>query len=109
MTQHNTLNIKLSYSQFNKLKSRINNGTEVILKIPLNVVGDSNDDNNFPHNLSLTNKNVSKLRKSFANGSSSNIKLSKSELQKIDQSGGFLGRLLRIITKKWIVFIREYT
>ena len=109
MTQYNTLNIKLSYSQFNKLKSGINNGTEVILKIPLNVVGDSNNDNNFPHNLSLTNKNVSKLRIAFANGSSTNIKLSKSQLQKIGQSGGFLGRLLRIITKKCIAFIMKYT
>ena len=47
MTQYNTLNVKLSNSQLNKLKSGIKNGTEVILKISSNVVGHSNDENNF--------------------------------------------------------------
>ena len=45
----------MSNSQINKLKSRIKNGTEVTLKISSNVVGDSNDKNNFPHKLLLTN------------------------------------------------------
>ena len=58
MTQYNTLNVKLSNSQLNKLKSGIKNGTEVILKISSNVVGDSNDKNNFPHKLLLTNTQV---------------------------------------------------
>ena len=49
MTRYNTLNTKLPNSQLNKLKSGIKNGTEVTLKIHLNVVGDSNDENNFPH------------------------------------------------------------
>ena len=53
MTQYNTLNIKLSNSQLNKLKSRIKIGTEVTLKIPSNVVSDSNDGNNFQHKLLL--------------------------------------------------------
>ena len=48
MTQYNTLNVKLSNSQLNKLKSVISNCTEVILKLSSNVVGDYNDDNNFP-------------------------------------------------------------
>ena len=51
MTQYNTLNIHFSNSQINKLKSGINNGTEVTLKISSNVVGDSNDENNFPPKL----------------------------------------------------------
>ena len=55
MTQYNTLNVKLSNSQFNKLKSGINNVTEVTLKILSNIVGDSIDENNFPHKLLLTN------------------------------------------------------
>ena len=63
MTQYNLLNVKLSTSQRNKLKSGIKNGTEVALKISSNVVGDSNDENNFPHKLLLTNTQVSKLRK----------------------------------------------
>ena len=77
MTQYNTLNVKLSNSQLNKLKSGIKNGTEVTLKISSNVVGDSNDENNFSHKLLLTNTQVSRLCKAFANGSSANIKLSK--------------------------------
>ena len=63
MTQCNTLNVKLSNYQLNKLKSVIKNGTEVTFKISSNVVGDSNDENNFPHNLLLTNTQVSKPRK----------------------------------------------
>ena len=64
--------------QLNKLKSGIKNGTEVTLKIYSNVVGESNDENNFPHKLLLSNTQVSKLGKTFANNSSANIKLSKS-------------------------------
>ena len=99
MTQYNTLNVKLSNSQLNKLKSGIKNNTEVTLEISSNVVGDSNDEKTFSHRLLLTNTQVSMLRKSFANGSSANIKLSKTELHKIGQSGGFLGRLLRPLLK----------
>ena len=83
MTQCNTLNEKLSNSQLNKLKSRIN--TEVTLKPSSNFVGDSNDKNNFPHKLLLTNKPILRLRKAFANNSSANIKLSKTKLHKIRQ------------------------
>ena len=77
MIQHNTLNIKLPNSQINKLKSGIKNGAAVTSKISSNVVGDSNNKNNFPHKLLLTNIQVLRLCKAFANGSSPNIKLSK--------------------------------
>ena len=69
-------------------------GTEVTLKISSNVVGDSNDENNFPHKLLLTNTQVSKLHKAFSNGSSADIKLSITQLHKIVQSGEFLDRRL---------------
>ena len=94
MTQYNTSNVKLSNSQLEKLKSGIKNGAELTLKLSSKVVGASNDENNFPHKLLLINTQVSKLRKVFANNSSANIKLSKTQLHKIGQSGGFLGRLL---------------
>ena len=68
----------MSNLQLNKFKSGIKNGTEVTLKIYSNVVGESNDENNFPHKLLLSNTQVSKLSKTFANNSSANIKLSKS-------------------------------
>ena len=45
----------------------------------------------------LTNTQVSRLRKAFANGSSANIELSKTQLHKIRQSGGFLGRHLGLL------------
>ena len=52
--QYNTLNVNLSNSQLNKLKFGTKNGTEVTSKLSSNVVGDSNDENNFLHNLWLT-------------------------------------------------------
>ena len=54
MTQYNTLNVKLSNSQLNKLKSTITNGTEVTLNLSSNLIGGSNDETNFPHKLLLT-------------------------------------------------------
>ena len=74
MIQYNTLNVKLSNSQLNERKSGITEGTEATLKLSSNVVGDSNDENNFPHNLLLTNTQVSRLGKAFENNSSANIK-----------------------------------
>ena len=85
MIQYNTLNVKLPNLQFNKLKPAIKNDSETTLKIPSNIVGDSNDENSFLHKFLLTNTEVSKLRKAFANGSQANIKLSKTQLHKIEQ------------------------
>ena len=82
MIQYNTLNVKLSNSQTNKLKFRIINGTDVSLKLSSKGVGNSNYENNFPHKLLLTNTQVSNLRKPFANNCSANIKLSKTKLHK---------------------------
>ena len=103
MIQYNTLNVKLSNLQLNKLKSAIKNGTKVTLNFSSN--SDSNNKNNFPQKLSLTNTQVSKLRKAFANGSSANIKLSKTQWHKIGQSGGFLGRLLGPLLKTGLPLI----
>ena len=83
MTQCNTLNVKLSNLQLNKLKSGIKNGAGVTLKLSSNVVGYSNDKTNFPHKLLLINTQVFRLCKAFANGLSANIKLSKTQLHKI--------------------------
>ena len=77
------------------------------MKLSSNVVGDSNDENNFPHKLLLTNTQVSKLRKAFANNSSANIKLSKTQLLKIVQSGRFLGGLLGPLLKTGLLLIEN--
>ena len=69
------------------------------MKLLSNVVGDSNNENNFPHELLLTNTQDSKLRKAFANTFSANIILSRTHLHKIVQWGGFLGRLFEPLLK----------
>ena len=56
MTQYNSSNVKLSNSQLNKLKSTIKNGTEMVLRLSSNVIGNSIDKTNFPHELLLTNR-----------------------------------------------------
>ena len=94
MTQYNSLNVKLSNTQLNKLKSSIKNETDVVLRISSNMVGNSNDNTNFPHELLLTNRRVANIRKAFANHSSIDIKLSKTQLSKMRQSGGFSKNLL---------------
>ena len=61
------------------------------------MIGDN--ENNFPHQLLLTNRQVANIRKAFANNSSIDIKLSKTQLSKMIQLGGFLGRLLGPLLK----------
>ena len=105
MTQYNRVNVKLSNSQLNKLKSAIKNETEVVLRLSSNMIG--NNETNFPHELLLTDRQVSSLRKSFANHSSANIKLSKTQLSKMIQSGGFLGKLLGPLLKTELSLIKN--
>ena len=62
MTRYNTLNVKLSNTQLNKLKSGIKNGTKVTLNLSSDLIGNSNDGTNFPHKLLLTNTQFSKIR-----------------------------------------------
>ena len=107
MTQYNSLNKKLSNSQLNKLKSSIKNETDVVLRISSNMVGNSNDNTNFPHELLLTNRQVANIRGAFANHSSTDIKLSKTQLSKMIQSGGFLGRLLGPLLKTGLPLMKS--
>ena len=73
MTQYNSLNVKLLNSQLDKFKSAIKNGTDVVLRLSSNMIGDN--ETNFRHTLLLTNGQVSNLRKAFANHLSADIKL----------------------------------
>ena len=97
MAQYNTLNVKLSNSQLHKLKSAIKNGTELTLNLSSNLMGNSNDETNFPHKLLITDTHVSKIHKAFANGSSANIKFSKTQLSKMIQSVEILCDLIATI------------
>ena len=90
MTQYNTLHVKLSNSQLNKLKSAIKNGTKVTLNLSSNFIGNSNDETNFRHKLLLNDAQISKICKAFASSSLANIKFSKTQLSKMIQSGGIL-------------------
>ena len=65
----------MSNSQLHKLKYGIKNGTEVILSLSSNLIGNYNYGTNFLHKLLLTNILFSKILKAFANGSSANKKL----------------------------------
>ena len=105
MTQCNSLNVKLSNSQLNKLKSAIKKETEVVLRLPSNMIGDN--ETNFPHKLLLTNRLVANLREAFANYLLTDIKLSKAQLSKMIQSGGFLGRLLGPLLKAGLLLIKN--
>ena len=105
MTQYNSLNVKLSNSQFNKLKSAIKNETGVVLRLSLNIVAD--DETNFPYKLLLTDRQVENLRKAFAKKSSTDIKLSKTQLSKMVQSRGFLDRLLGSLLKAELLLIKN--
>ena len=89
MTQYNSLNTKLSNSQLNKLKSAIKNENDVVTRLSPNMISDSNDKGNFLHELLLTKRQVSSIRKAFANNSSADIKFSKTQLSKMIQSRDF--------------------
>ena len=106
MTQYNSLNVKLSNSHLNKLKSAIKNESEVVLRLSSNMIDDFDNKINFPHELLLTNKQIANLRKAFGNNSTTDIKLSKTQLPKMIQSGGFLGRLLVPLLKTGLPLIK---
>ena len=107
MYNYNSLNVKLSTSQLNKLKSAIKNKTDVVLRLSSNMIGNSDDNANFPHELLLTNRQVANLRKAFAKNKSTDIMLSKTQLSKMIQSGGFLGRLLSLLLRTGLPLMKS--
>ena len=107
MTQYNSVNVKLSNSQLHKLKSAIKNGTDVVLRLSPNMIGNSDNETSFPHKLLLTNRQVANLRKGFVNYLSTDIKLPKTQLSKMIQLGGFLGRLLGPLLKTGLLLTKN--
>ena len=107
MTQYNRVNVKLSTSQLNKLKSAIKNENDVVIRLSPNMIGDSNDQTNFPHELLLTDRQVSSICKAFSNNSSVDVKFSKTQLSKMIQSQRFLGRLPGPLLKTGIPLIKN--
>ena len=75
------------------------------LRLSSKIIRDN--ETSFPHELLLTNRQVSNLRKSFANNSSTDIKLSKTQLSKMIQSRRFLSRLLGPLLKTGLPLIKN--
>ena len=90
MVEYNKVNVKLSDTQLKKLKIAVKNKTGATLRISFKMF----NGNNLPHELLLTTRQKIKLRNALNNNMSTDLKLSKAQISKIIQSGGFLGSLL---------------
>ena len=90
MVEYNIINVELSDSKLNKLRTAVKNnqGTTLIMNARMFTA------NNLPHELLLTTRQTTKLRNAIENNTSTDIKLSKAQISKVIQSGGFLGSLL---------------
>ena len=107
MTLFNSLNVNLSNLQLNELKSPIKNKNKTVIRLSSNMIGNYDDETNFPHELLLTNREVANLRIAFVNNSSIDIKLSETQSSKMILSGGFLGRLLVPLLKTVLPLIKN--
>ena len=107
MTQCNSLDVNPSNPQLNKLKSAIRNEANVVSRLSPNMIGNSDDEINFPHRLLLTNRQVANLGQTFPNNSPVNIKLSKTKLSNMVQLGHFLGRLLGTLLKTGLTLMKN--
>ena len=94
MVECSKVNIKLSDTQLKKLKTAVKDKTGTTLRISLKMF----NGNDLPHELLLTTRQKTKLRNAFNNNMSTDLKLSKAQISKIIQSGGFLGSII----KNWI-------
>ena len=90
MVEYSKVNVKLLDTQLKKLKDAVKNNTRTTLRMSLKMF----NENNLPHQLLLTKRQKTKLRNAFNNNMSTDIKLSKAQITKIIQFGGFLGALL---------------
>ena len=90
MVECSQVNVKLRDAQLKKLKTAVKNKTGTTLRMSLKMV----DGNNIPDDFLLTTRQKTKSRNAFNNNISSNLKLSRAQISKIIQSGGFLGSLL---------------
>ena len=90
MVEYNKISVKLSNTQLKKIKDAVKNNTGTILSISSKMF----DGNDLPHELLLMTRQETKLRNAFNNNTSADIKLSKAQINKIIQSGGFLGSLI---------------
>ena len=102
MVEYTKVIVKLSNSQLKKLKDAVSNNTGTTLRISFKMFNGSN----LPHELLLTTRQKTKIRIAFNNKTSTSIKLSKAQINKIIQPGGFLGRLLGPLLKTGLPLIK---
>ena len=103
MVEYNTVNAKLSDSQLNKLKSAVKNNQGTTLRMNTRMFSA----NNLPYELLLATRQTTKLRNAVEKNMSTNIKLSKAQVSKIIQTGGFLGKLLGPLLKTGLSLIKN--
>ena len=90
MVEYSKVNVKLSDTQLKKLKTAVKDKTGTTLRMSLKMF----DGNDLPHELLETTRQNTKLRDSFNNNISTDLTISKAQISKTIQSGGFLGLLL---------------
>ena len=90
MAEYTKVIVKLTDTQLKKLKDAVKDNARITLRMNKKMF----DENDLPHKLLITTRQKTKLRNAFNNNSSADIKLSKTQIPKIIQSGGFLGSLL---------------
>ena len=103
MVEYTKVNVKLSNTQIKKLKDAVKNNTGTTLGISLKMF----NGNNLPHELLLRTRQKTKIRNAFNNNTSTDTKLSKAQINKIIQSGGFLGRILGPLIKTGLPLIKN--
>ena len=103
MVENTKVNVRLSNAQLKKLKDAVKNNTGTTLRISLKII----NVNNLPHELLLTTRQKTKVRNAFNNNTSTDIKFSKVQINKIIQSGGFLGKLLGPLLKTGLPLIKN--
>ena len=87
MVKYSKINVKLPDTQLKKLRNAVKKKTGTTLIISLKMF----NVNDLPHELLLTTRKKTKIRNAFNNNMPTDIKLSKAQITKIIQSGGFLG------------------
>ena len=103
MVEYNTVNAKLSNLQLNKLKSTVKNKQGTTLRINARMF----NGNNLPHELLLSRTQTTKLINAIENNLQTDIKLSKAQISKIIQSGGFLGKSLGPLLKTGLPLLKS--
>ena len=103
MVEYKKVNVKLSDTQLKKLKTAVKNKTGTTFRISLKMF----NGNNLPNELLLTTRQKTKIRSAFNNKMSTDLKLSRVQISKIIQSGGFLGRLPGPLLKTGLAIIKN--